>query len=173
MALFSIREEQTKDVAGIRRVNREAFGRESEVRLVDRLRDSGLVVASLVAVENGGVIGHILFSRLPIEGGSAILQAAALAPMSVAPSRQRQGIGSALVRRGLDLCRERGFAVALVVGHIGYYPRFGFSAEKAKCISSVYSGPHFMALELAPRALEGVVGLAAYPAAFAEVSVRP
>jgi putative acetyltransferase len=126
-------------------------------------------VVSLVAIEEDKIIGHILFTKLPIETGSAVIRAAALAPVSVAPLRQRQGIGSTLVRKGIDACFKRGVNVVIVVGHLDYYPRFGFSAEKAKCISSKYSGPHFMALELTPHILDGIVGKVRYPAAFSEV----
>ena len=92
-----------------------------------------------------------------------------MAPMAVVPARQRRGIGSSLVREGLEECRRLGVAVIVVLGHLDYYPRFGFSAEKAKCLRSKYSGNHFMALELVSRVLDGVVGTVRYPAAFSEV----
>lgn len=169
MTAFAIRAERPEDLESIREVNRLAFGQDAESRLVDRLRADGLVVASLVAAEGPRVIGHLLFSELPIETNSAVIRGAALAPMSVIPSRQRQGIGSSLVREGLDECRRYGVAVVVVLGHLDYYPRFGFSAEKAECLRSRYSGPHFMALELVPHTLKGVLGTARYPPAFAEV----
>ena len=169
MTAFAIRAETLQDLEAIREVNRLAFGQSAEARLVDRLREDGLVITSLVAVEGLWVLGHILFSELTIENGSAAIRAAALAPMSVIPSRQRQGIGSSLVREGLDECRRRSVAVAVVLGHIGYYPRFGFSAEKAECLRCRYSGSHFMALELVPRILDGVRGAVKYPPAFTEV----
>jgi putative acetyltransferase len=100
-----LREEGPADYDAVREVNRLAFGGEDEARLVDRLREDGEVIASLVAVEQEQVLGHILFSELPIETGRGVRRGAALAPMAVTPGRQRGGIGSALVRRGLEVCR--------------------------------------------------------------------
>jgi putative acetyltransferase len=95
-----IRPETTADLEAIRHVNRLAFGRDEEARLVDALRNGGYVRVSLVAEQAGQVVGHILFSDLPIitEGGT--VSALALAPMAVLPERQNQGIGSALIQRG-------------------------------------------------------------------------
>jgi len=169
MTAFVIRAETLDDLEAIRELNRLAFGQAAEARLVDRLREDGLVLSSLVAVEGFRVIGHLLFSELTIETDSAVIRGAALAPMSVVPSRQRQGIGSSLVREGLEDCRRHGVAVAVVLGHVDYYPRFGFSVEKAECLRCRYSGPHFMALELVPSTLDGIRGTVKYPSAFAEV----
>jgi putative acetyltransferase len=86
--------------------------------------------------------------------------------MAVHPDHQRQGIGSNLVRRGLDILRSAGERVVVVVGHPEYYPRFGFLAEPAKRLDAPWSGEAWMALELIPGALEGVQGIVKYPAAF-------
>ena len=99
-SLWRLREEAPADYDAIREVNRLAFGGEVEARLVDRLREDGEVIASLVAVGEERVVGHILFSELPIETECGVRRGAALAPMAVRPGRQRGGIGSALVRRG-------------------------------------------------------------------------
>jgi putative acetyltransferase len=86
--------------------------------------------------------------------------------VAVIPLHQKQGIGSALVREGLRLCRARGHRVVIVLGHPGFYPRFGFSARLALPLRSSYSGPSFMALELVPGALDGVEGEVRYPPPF-------
>ena len=86
--------------------------------------------------------------------------------MAVEPARQRRGVGSALVRRGIEVCRARGYDLILVVGHRDYYPRFGFSAERARTLDSVYSCDAFMALELTHGALEDRTGSVRYPAPF-------
>jgi putative acetyltransferase len=164
--MVELREERAGDEDAIRAVIREAFGGEAEGRLVDRLRADGLVVASLVAIVGGRVVGHVLFSALPVDGEHGVVTAAALAPLAVAPEWQRRGIGTALVRRGLELCRERGSAAVVVLGHPGYYPRFGFSAELARQLRAPYSGEAFMALELIPGALGAGTGTVRYPAAF-------
>lgn len=161
-----IRPETPLDLEAIREVNRLAFGREEEAEIVDRLRADGLVIASLVAEGNGGIAGHILFSRLPVETPAGTLAAASLAPMAVRPGCQRQGIGSALVRAGLEACRSAGLPAVIVVGHPGYYPRFGFSARLAQTLRGPFRGPAWMALELTPGALSGIEGVVRYPAAF-------
>jgi putative acetyltransferase len=161
-----IRPETPDDHAAIRAVNCRGFGGEDEADLVDRLRAEGLAIASLVAVESERILGHILFSELPIETGSGTIRAAALAPMAVLPERQNQGIGSALVREGLEACRRGGIEAAIVLGHPAYYPRFGFSAKTAEALRAPFSGPAFMALELAPGAL-APGGTVKYPSPFA------
>ena len=159
--------EAPQHLEGIRAVNRAAFGGDDEVKLVDRLRNDGLVVASLVALRAGEVCGHVLFSELPIRldaGGE--LPAASLAPMAVHPRIQRVGVGSLLVKAGLEVCRAKGKKAVLVLGHASYYPRLGFSAELGKRVKSPYAGDSWMALELEPKALEGISGSVQFPVAF-------
>jgi putative acetyltransferase len=166
IGMAPIREEIPDDYASVRELNRTAFEGEAEGELVDRLRNDGSVVVSLVAVEGGDIVGHILFSDLVVETDQAILGAVSLAPLAVAPRLQRRGIGSALVRHGLAVCRERGKSVVVVLGHPEYYPRFGFSTELAKNLRGPYSGDAWMALELIPHVLDGVQGTVRYPKAF-------
>jgi putative acetyltransferase len=156
----TVRTEKAPDFDAIRAVNRLAFGGDAEARLVDRLRDGGFVRVSLVAEVAGRVVGHILFSELPVTTrDGAVVPALSLAPMAVLPEFQRQGVGSALVRAGLRQCRAiGGYGVVFVVGHLDFYPRFGFSAELARPVESPYAGEHFMALELAPGALVAMAG---------------
>lgn len=164
--MASVREESPADLAAIQEVNRLAFGREDEARLVDALREGECVRASLVAEEGGRVVGHILFSELPIVTPGGGVGALALAPMAVIPTHQRRGIGSLLVREGLRFCRDAGHRIVVVLGHPEFYPRFGFSATMAERLKSPFSGPAFMALELVPGALEGVEGEVRYPPPF-------
>ena len=162
-----IRPETTADHEAIRLVNRLAFGQDAEARLIDALREGGYVRLSLVAERDGQVAGHILFSDLPILALAGPVSALALAPLAVLSSFQRQGIGSTLIRRGLQVCREQGHRIVIVLGHPDYYPRFGFSPELAANLESPYSGkPSFMALDLIPGALAGVAGRVQYPPPF-------
>jgi putative acetyltransferase len=170
---IAVRAETPEDREAIREVNRRAFGREGEARLVDALRDGGYARLSLVAEEGGRVVGHVLFSDLPIIMQTGTLHALALAPVAVLPERQRQGIGSRLVREGLRTCAEAGHRVVIVLGHPNYYPRFGFSARLAERLKAPFSGPAFMALELVPGALAGVCGEVRYPPPFGLEQVRP
>jgi putative acetyltransferase len=161
-----VREETLEDREAIREVNRQAFGREDEARLVDALRDGGYARLSLVAEEGGRVVGHILFSDLPIVRQAGTLHALALAPLAVLPERQRQWIGSRLVREGLRVSAVAGHRIVVVLGHADYYPRFGFSARLAERLTAPFSGPSFMALELVPGALAGITGEVRYPSPF-------
>ena len=164
-----IREETPADYDAIRQVNRLAFKQESEARLVDQLRADSDVVASLVAVNDDQVVGHIMFSKLPIETDGEILRGAALAPMAARPDLQRQGIGAALVKRGIEVCRDRGYVVIVVLGDPVYYARFGFSAERATRLRCPYSGEALMALELTEGVLKNGTGSLVYPDAFSLV----
>ena len=168
--LITIRPEREEDYAAIGEVNRVAFGRENEARLVGNLRKSVNFIPelSLVAVKDGSVVGHILFSPIAIQVSNGNLPALALAPLAVRPEYQNQGFGSALVRHGLRQCRDLGHKVIVVVGHPEYYPRFGFSSARAKGLEVPFPVPDeaFMALELVSGALDGIAGLVIYPAAF-------
>lgn len=149
-------------------MTQRAFGRDTEADLIDRLRADGEVVASLIALEGGRVVGHILFSRLPIIRGDQEIAAVALGPMSVDPGHQGLGVGGLLVMRGLDTVHRRGKSAVVVLGHPGYYPRFGFRADLATDVETPYSGDALMALALDEGALDGG-GRAVYPQAFAEL----
>jgi putative acetyltransferase len=164
-----VRGENTEDAeerSVIHSINEAAFGCLDEADLVDRLRTEGVVLASLVAEMPEKIVGHILFSRMSIETAGGSVWAVALAPMAVLPEHQRQGIGGRLILHGLNLLRERGERIVIVVGHPEYYPRFGFSSEKALSLESPFPRDAFMAMGLSPGALDGVRGKVRYPAAF-------
>lgn len=154
------------DAAAVAALNREVFGGEDEVALIERLRADRLVAVSLVAVEDAGLVGHILFSDLAVTLDGRSVRAVALAPMCVRIDRRRQGIGSALVRAGLDAVRGAGYAAVIVLGRPEFYPRFGFSADLAARLASPFAGRAFMALDLVPGALDGTRGTVTYPPAF-------
>jgi putative acetyltransferase len=161
-----IRPEIPSDLDAIQQVNRMAFGQEDEARLVDALREGGYIRLSLVAQDEERVVGHILFSDLPIITDTGTVPALALAPMAVLPAFQRQGIGSELVRRGLDRCREQGHRIVVVLGHPHFYRRFGFTSELAQPLSSPFQGEAWMAMELVLAALHGVAGRVKYSPPF-------
>jgi putative acetyltransferase len=150
----------------IHSINEAAFGGPDEADLVDKLRAGGHALISLVAELEKRIVGHILFSRMWIETPSGLVSAVALAPMAVLPEFQRRGIGGRLIRCGLDLLRARGEKIVIVVGHPNYYPRFGFSSEKARTLEGHFPAEAFMAMELSPGGLEGIRGRVIYPAAF-------
>jgi putative acetyltransferase len=165
---LTIRPEHDGDAAAIRAVTAAAFPSAAEANLVDALRRQQAAVVSLVADADGRVVGHVLFSPVTLDGGDAGILG--LAPMAVWPERQRQGIGSALVRAGLDVAGQRGAAAVVVVGHPAFYPRFGFVPASRFGLRCEYDVPDdvFMALELIPGALR-TGGFIRYHAAFAEL----
>ena len=162
-----VRFETPADSASIHDVNERAFGQAEEANLVDALREQATPFLSIVAEDDGAIVGHICFTPVTIDGSS--LAVAGLAPMAVAPERQNQGIGSQLVRFGLDECRRAGFAAVVVVGHPEYYPRFGFRPGSSAGLRCEYDVPDpvFMVLELTQG--NDLRGLARYHAAFAGV----
>ena len=117
---------------------------------------------------NVGLIvrNEILFSRMTVDTAQGPIAAVSLAPMAVLPEHQGRGVGNELVRHGLAQLRERGERIVIVLGHARYYPRFGFSSEKARNLAIPFPPESFMALELCEGALEGVHGAVRYPAAF-------
>jgi putative acetyltransferase len=164
---LNVRLERPGDAGAVRAVEVAAFGQPDEAELVDALRDSGDAVLSVVAEEHDRIIGHVLFSRLRIHiDNGEVVPALALAPMAVVPERQRQGIGSALLTAALHECRARGERIVIVLGHVDFYPRFGFSHDRAARLDSEFQGEAFMALELAPGALQGLAGRVEYAAPF-------
>jgi putative acetyltransferase len=152
-------------------VNEAAFGSPDEADLIENLRAEGVVLLSLVAELEDRIVGHILFSRMMIDTAQAAVPAVSLAPMAVLPEHQGHQIGSQLVRDGLVELRKLGERIVIVLGHQHYYPRFGFSAEAARHLSSPFPPEAYMALELqegalAGIALSGIKGAVRYPAAF-------
>jgi len=142
------------DFPAIRAIIRHAFGRADEANLVEALREDGDMLYEFVAQEGIGLLGHIAFSRLPIERSAGRVEAAALAPLSVLPAFQRQGLGLALMEASLAQCRALGCKAVLVLGRPSYYPRAGFRADLAEPLEAPFSGPSFMALEMEPGVLK-------------------
>ena len=162
-----IRPERPEDTSAIRRVLCAAFDTPAEADLVESLREQAQPFVSLVAEDAATIVGHILFSPATFLTHPEI-RTMGLAPMAVVPSRQRRGVGSALVREGLDRCRELEAAVVIVLGHAHYYPAFGFTPASRFGVTSEYDVPDdvFMLLELKEGALLGKSGTMRYHPAF-------
>lgn len=163
-----IRTEKAGDEAAIRCVVEAAFGQSAEADLVDALRTAGNATISLIAEEDGEIVGHILFSPMRFDPENQSLRLLGLAPLAVSPSRQRSGIGSALIRKGLELSGQSGYDAVFVLGHPEYYPKFGFERASRFGIRSVYDvrDEAFMALELKPASLSGHTGTVHYTEEF-------
>ncbi|SME88748.1 putative acetyltransferase [Tistlia consotensis] len=124
-----VREERRGDAAVVDALIAEAFrghpySRGQEPAVMAALRDGGGATLSLVAEEAGAVVGQVAFSAVTLDGRATGWQC--LGPLAVRPDRQRLGIGSALIREGLERLRAAGAAGCLLVGDPAYYERFGF-----------------------------------------------
>lgn len=161
------RAEEERDWAAVHAINASAFKTPAEANLVDVLRKEAYPVVSLVAEDNGAIVGHILFSPVLLSGRTD-LKIMGLGPMAVAPGHQRKDIGSALVRAGMERCKQLGFGAVVVLGHPEYYPRFGFLPSARLGIACEYEVPEevFMAMELQPGYLRGATGIIKYHSAF-------
>jgi putative acetyltransferase len=168
--VIGVRPERADDRAAIRRVHEAAFGQPDEADLVDALRAGGDLVPELclVAERDGAVIAHIAFSRARVDGGVEVL---ALAPVGVLPEHQGEGAGSALNRAALERAAETDFPLVVVLGHAGYYPRFGFEPAAALGVLAPFDVPdeNWLALRL-PAYRPQARGTVRYADAFGAVA---
>jgi putative acetyltransferase len=135
--MFTIRAENSNDIHAIQHVVEAAFGRTFEARLVEVLRQADALIASLVAVEEERVVGHIGFSAVVIESQDITMNAVALAPLAVLPAYQCRGIGGELVRRGVEECKGAGHRAVLVLGEPAFYQRFGFIKASLRGVTAL------------------------------------
>lgn len=165
-----IRNHRAGDEVGVFSVNAAAFATQDEARLVERLGEVATPLVSIVAEGSDGIVGHILFSPVDLDGAPD-LKFMGLAPMAVVPERQKTGIGSELVRAGLQACLDMGVGAVVVLGHAEYYPRFGFVPASTVGVGCEYEVPDnaFMIMELIPGYLDGRRGIARYHAAFSQL----
>jgi putative acetyltransferase len=169
---LSIRPEEPADSAAIRRVLEAAFPTAAEARLVDLLRAGGRLLISLVAEEDGALVGYIAFSPVQIEGEALEGIGLGLAPLAVMPGFQSQGIGSRLVREGLAACQRAGYGFVVVLGGPGFYRRFGFERADLRGLGNEYGADEeFMVRELRDGAIPGRGGVVRFGPEFAEFSI--
>lgn len=170
-----IRRENESDYKIIESVVEQAFkstgySNPNEHILVAKLRkSSGFIPGlSLVAEVDEKIIGHAMFTRLVIKSDEKEYESLALAPVSVLPSHQKKGVGSALIKEGLKIARELGYKSVIVLGHDTYYPRFGFKPASTWGIKPPFdvADSVFMALELEDGSLSDVKGTVIYPKEF-------
>jgi len=162
---LEIRATRSSDIETVLEVHRRAFGSEDEPELTRiLLEDAGAApLISLVAEEDGRVVGHILLSSTSLEGtaGEASMM---VAPLGVIPDRQKNGIGTALTRAAIEQARQFGIDLLFLAGHPGYYPRFGFRT-RAQDLGFAPPAPMppdhaeaWMVLELTPGAIQRASG---------------
>lgn len=169
--MIIIREEREADYAAVRIVNDRAFGTPEEGQIIEKLRKECQETLSLVAVRDEKIVGHIFFSPVIIDNKDEQVTGMGLAPMAVLPEFQKQGIGSLLVREGIQRIREAGCPFIIVVGHVDYYPKFGFepaSKYGLKCQWDGVPDEAFMVLWLDETMVNQVSGVAKYRDEFNE-----
>ena len=127
--MLVIRAEQQSDYEKIRHVVTEAFRTAehsdgNEQNLVEALRKSRSFIPelSLVAVKDDELVGHIMFTKAFVNETEVL----ALAPLSVLPAYQNQGIGLSLIKRGHEIAKSSGYKFSVVLGHAQYYPKAGY-----------------------------------------------
>ena len=135
-----IRKETPTDVAAIEAVTVAAFQNaahtsHTEQFIIAALRKTGQLSVSLVADDNGAVIGHVAVSPVTISDGAAGWWG--LGPVSVAPAYQRHGVGVQLMGQAIAELRGFGASGCVVLGEPGYYSRFGFKAEPSLVLPGV------------------------------------
>ncbi|NLY72162.1 MAG: N-acetyltransferase [Tissierellia bacterium] len=162
-----IREENENDYSSVEDLVKKAFeidrdAKAGEHELVRKLRRPGNL--SLVAMVDGRLVGHIMLSRQFIKDGKGDYPCLALAPLAVLPSYQGRGIGSQLVEEALSRARNMDYGSVFVLGHEGYYPKFGFIRASSFSVKAPFEVPdkNFMALELKEDGLKGVSGTLIY-----------
>ncbi|KXY41168.1 N-acetyltransferase [Bacillus sp. FSL M7-1020] len=174
--MVTIRQEQKNDYRKTEEVVKEAFLNEEfsdkkEHELVKRIRecDAFIPELSIVAVDKE-IVGHIMLSKITIEQGGTTVDSLALAPVSIAPSHQKKGIGGKLITATLEKAKELGYGSVVVLGHPEYYPKFGFERASQWNIKAPFEVPDevFMVMELRENTLQGVEGIVQYSSAFAE-----
>lgn len=167
---ITIRQETKADYDAVFDLNLLAFKKPDESELIKRIRNGNHFVPelSIVAELNGLVLGHILFSKIEISGIKDTYPCLSLGPMAVLPPYQNKGIGSQLVKYGLNKARELGFLAVIVLGHPMFYPRFGFKKASGWNIKCPFDAPDeaFMALELKEGSLDQKAGVVVYPEEF-------
>jgi putative acetyltransferase len=169
----NIRRFGSRDAEAVREVHLKAFaGREDEAHLVESLHAADAAPVSLVAVDSssGGVLGHALFSPVTIDNNGSNICVVGLAPVGVLPEYQGQGVGSRLIRAGLEACREAAYDAVVVLGEPGYYSRFGFERASARGLGNEYGvDDYFMVVQLRSGALAGSGGTVRYRPEFGQL----
>lgn len=167
---FAIRSESPTDIPAIYALHAASFPTSAEAELVDALRESGRLQVSLVADDDGQVVGHVAFSPVTVHQDDSAA-GAGLGPIAVQWAHRRRGVAAALIEEGLRRCRSTGVGWVVVLGDPKYYTRFGFRpAREFRLTDEFGGGDAFMVLELTPGAVPRDVGLVMYAPEFAAVA---
>ncbi|MFC5196571.1 GNAT family N-acetyltransferase [Bizionia hallyeonensis] len=174
---LTIRKEESKDFETVFNLIEKAFESEQmsdhkEQFLVQRLRKSDAFIPelSLIAENENKTVGHILLTKLKIKNGQNEFDSLALAPVSVLPEYQGNGIGGMLIKEAHKKAKELGYQSVILLGHEKYYPKFGYKRADQFGIELPFEVPkeNCMAIELVENGLNGISGMVEYPKEFYE-----
>ncbi len=165
-----IRGEKAADYPVIYEINKIAFGREDEAKLVEDVRKSKNYEFgfSLVAVKEDIILGHALFSKAFVVHKKMRFKCLALGPIAVLPEHQRKGIGKALIEEGFERAKEVGFGAVVVIGDPVYFGQFDFKPStvyKVRCSFNKIP-EHFMVKEITRNAMRRIIGTVQYAKEF-------
>lgn len=164
-----IRPEHPGDATAIHDLVASCFDTPAEATLIEQLRSAGRLIISLVEEQGGQLVGHVGFSPVTID--NRVTDGLGLAPLAVAATHRRRGIGAALVRAGLAACRNRDAGFVVVLGDPAYYGRFGFATASQRRLQDTFGGGDaFGVIELRADALPPTGGVIRYAPEFAVVS---
>ena len=174
---INIRQESPEDYVEVEKLIEAAFKAEKfsdhrEHFLVKKLRDSNSFVPelSIVAEIEGEVIGHVLLTKIKIKKENTTFESLALAPISVKPKYQKQGVGGKMIRIAHKKAISLGYKSIVVLGHEDYYPRFGYQITSKFGIKLHFEATeaNCMIIELVENGLQDVSGIVEYPRVFFE-----
>ena len=175
MSMIEIRTETSSDYSQVEEVINAAFSGvefsdQTEAALVSRLRNSKsfLPELSLVALIKNRIVGHILLSIVQLVNDDSTFDLLALAPVSVHPDFQFKGVGAALIKESHSRALQNGYNAIALIGHSGYYPKFGYVQASRFDIHFPFEAPpeNCMMVELEEGALYGKSGVIEYPKEF-------
>ena len=173
---MKIRAAKGSDLNEVLRVESRAFGQDEESELVRGLLNdpSAAPLLSLLAINDKQAVGHILFTRVGLAGAQEPVSASILAPLAVIPESQRRGVGGKLIEEGLRILSEMGVELVFVLGHPGYYPRFGFKPAGVLGFEAPYPIPEKHADAWMVRELRaGIIGSVRGKVVCADTLSRP
>ena len=172
---LTIRQESSTDHKTVQSIIEAAFANEAmsdqtEHLLVARLRKSDAFIPelSLVAEVDGQIGGHIILTKIIIKEGAVEHPSLALAPVSVHPDFQKNGIGEKLIVESHRIAKSLDYQSIVLLGHAHYYPRFGYELTSKYNIRLPFEAPEecCMVIALQTDGLVGVSGKVVYSEAF-------
>jgi putative acetyltransferase len=163
---YQIKEADKSDLKAVLYVEKVAFGYEKEAELVnDLLGDpTAKPIISLLAFDDDEPVGHILLTKVILEGDTSGISAMILAPLAVIPEAQNKGVGGALIREALRQAAQQNIGLVFVLGHPDYYPRHGFRPAGHLGLDAPYPIPPenagaWMVMELRPGLIDSAHGV--------------